>query len=162
MPDQSAVEPRYLDLLIRLNFDTSYYDYALSLRDRKDVPSLTSADWEKVLNEMGLAFRFNAKERFFTLEETVVGDCRVGLRLAMTTGMLEPILFVKTNDHSFSGPFQVLAYKTGVRRDPKFSPKPLYPKLAYLNKEQLREVISFSLEMFEKIKNPILNLNNCR
>ena len=162
MPDQSAIGPRYIELLMKLDFDTKYYNYVLSLRDRKDVPNLTSADWGAVLKEMGLSVRFNAKERFFTLDEFVAGDCRLGLKLAMTTGMLEAVLYVKTNDHTFSGPFQGLAYKTGVLRDPSFSPDPPYPKLRYSNKEQLREVISFSLELFDRLKGPILDLNKCR
>src|SRR5258707_9964949 len=107
---------------MELDFDIRYYDYALSSIGRTTMPDLTRADWEEVLNELGLSFDFNATDNFFKLEDDVVGDCRLGLLLAMTNGTLEAILSVETRDHAFGDPFQVLAYRTGQLRDPGFAP----------------------------------------
>ena len=154
------MESHYLEELKTFNFDSRYYEFAMTLRDRKTLPKVSIADWEQVLKNLGLKFRYNAKEKFFDLEERAEGDCTIGLRLAMTTGMLEPILVLKGKKQNFSGPFQLLAYKVGVLRDANFSPKPPYPKLPYLNVEQLREVISFSLELFESVAGRLLSVCN--
>jgi hypothetical protein len=161
MQDQATISARYLELLMELDFDIRYYDYALNSLSRTAVPDLTRADWEEVLNELALSFDFNATDNFFKLEDDVVGGCRLGLLLAMTNGTLEAILSVDTRDHAFGGPFQVLAYRTGQLRNPGFAPKPPYPTLFCLNRAQLREAIRFCLRLFDRVRDPILRLNGC-
>ena len=148
-----------LKLLTDINFDQRYYDYVDAHKNSE--ATLTQAQIKEqiknALQNSGNAASYNQKEKFFRFEEQA-GPYTLANTIALYyESGLELIILVQNDSDKFGGPLHGLARDVALKRDPKFSYSPRYPRIPFGNKEELTEAVDFSLELFNEIKQALLN-----
>jgi hypothetical protein len=153
-------EPLYaelLDVLEAIDFDRSYYGFYESIRDRsqKRWEGARREDFEAVLSRTGLEFSYDKKERFFAYREKR-DSMTLGLNVAFRYGEAEFILVARIDGEEIGGPFPMLAYHIGRRRDPSFQPSPSRPRLPFSDRENLEDVVRFGVELYGRARDAML------
>jgi hypothetical protein len=161
MDERDQLSHALADALRTIDFEGRYYGFYEKIKSHVAPSHLNKRDWESALGETGLTFRYHSRERFFSSDEKAIGKCTAWLNVAFSHDQAEFILNLMTPAGGSGGPFALLAYSSGLSRDQNFAPDPPYPTLPFTNREQLREVIRFGMELYADIERVLRSCGMC-
>lgn len=141
-------ESQLLDLLERIDFGRRYYAYCDAHAGKTAAPQLTHADHQHVLDESGLAFKYDAKERFFGHRDRH-GAVTLVLNAIIRTD-LELVLALKGPSETVGGTFHGLSYKLMRAEQPEFQHSPRYPRLPFHTRDELAAALTFGLTLYRE------------
>jgi hypothetical protein len=152
--DKATMRARLVELLAEIDFARRYYDFYQGIKGRPAMPGLGPEVVAAALETTGLAFKYDAREQYFGHKQKHE-RAEFGLNVAFAQSQLELILAIKTRHGVVGGSYALLAAAVERRRQPDFVFSPPYPALPFGDEGQLREVVTFGVELFEEIKRAV-------
>jgi hypothetical protein len=145
----------FVRLLSNIEFGRRYYEFWDRCVPSGNGSELTQQDLATALAETGFAFTYHKQDRFFAYEDPA-GGLDIGLHVAFRHAQAEFIIGFDTPYGGVGGPFHSLAAKSeGVRRR-GWEHDPLYPRLPFATRENLRAVLAFGVGLYEEVRILIL------
>jgi len=158
MTKSQLLTEQALEVLAKIDFAGRYYDYYKSRAEieKKGNSTLNQEDFETVLSQSGMKFKYVKKDKFFSCKE-ISRSLSFELKIAFPYSTVELILSIKDGTEYFGGPFARIARQVAQVADPSFSPYPASPKLPFSNVEELQEAIQFGISLFKEVKITLLS-----
>jgi hypothetical protein len=142
-------ESQLLDCLRRIDFGRRYYAYCDANAGKTADPALTREDFQHALNASGVAFTYNASERFFGHRETHA-EVTLALNAVISRTDLELVLAVIGPHETVGGTFHGLSYRLMRMADPSWQHSPRYPRLPFHTLPELSAALSFGLGLYRE------------
>lgn len=104
----------------------------------------------EIIQDLGYSSRFDAKEKFYKVEEEKIGKFTFGVNIVLQGGMVELVWIVKENDELILG----APWGTYSRRliDINYRIK----KPIFGTYEDLEEILQIAFEMYERFKGVLI------
>jgi hypothetical protein len=153
MESREEAGERLLMIARGLDFARRYYAIVAATRDGQPCHELLRAEIDAALMNTGHPFKFNSKERFYSIREADTAG-KLGLNLAIA-GSVEFILIVHCPAGHIGPTYHELALSLAERYFPKLIPSPRYPRPWYRDSEELRRVLTEGLGLYEELASAI-------
>lgn len=152
----TELNPKIKGALIKMNFIKRYEDLSNKFNAQKTPPSerLVYIDGEEVMemiHDLGYSPLFDAKEKFYKIQEEQVGIFNFGVHIILQGGLVDLVWIVKNNSELLLG----APWSAYSRRlvDVNYRIK----KPAFGTYEDLEDILKITFEMYEDFKHILLN-----
>jgi hypothetical protein len=139
-----------------INFSDRYYKFCQLSNDKISLKcNVSRKDIIDTISLHPLGFRYLAKDTLFIhLEKTEYGE--VGLNISLLSDNLaELTLVIRTDKIDCTNLVTIIAEEVARINNPTFTNNPAYPKMIFINNDDLKNILDFSAAFFEDCKQAI-------
>lgn len=154
--DKKVLSDKLIRLLSKVNFDSRYYEYYESCKDRSSGIKMKPDVLAPLLETQGLDFEYNKKEKFYSHKEDHEQFTLV-FNIALLQSSLEMLLYLNVGSETVGGPFPRLARQVAVLSRPDFKYAPASPKIPIESLDDASQAINFGVSLFEDARQSILS-----
>lgn len=140
----------------RIDFSDRYYNFCQLNNDKINLKcDISKKDIVDTISSHPLGFKYLARDTLFLhLEKTMYGE--VGLNLSLLSGNLaELTLVIRVGEIDCTNLVTIIAEEVSRINNPTFINKPAYPKMIFIDNDDLTSILDFSVVFFEDCKQAI-------
>jgi hypothetical protein len=142
-----------LSALIRMNFAKRYYDFCDASSGKATVECvMAKKDIDEAISAHDPGFKYFAKDKLYCYLET--GEYgKIGLNISLLYGnLVELIIVLQVGEDDYTDLVTAIAEDVAKMENPNFSHDPPYPKMAFVDYNDLNNILDFSVSLFEDFK----------
>ncbi|MDE7246928.1 MAG: hypothetical protein K2N43_03480 [Lachnospiraceae bacterium] len=151
----ATLNPKVKDALVKIDFITRYENLSshFSADRTPEEDCLVYIDGEEVMEmikDLGYSPQFDAKEKFYKIEEEHIGEFVFGVHIILWEGMVELIWVVKENGTLLLGAPWGTYSKRLINTNYRIKP-PVFGTY-----EDLEDILKITFRMYEDFKNAFM------